>query len=147
MSLDAMKFLQAYIKEMISVGGENLPKTISSTLGAKLGKIYKSRGLKDIENGLKQCYKVLGAKTEIIKISDNIYEVTLKYSRKFCPVGGTYSPDMAELVQKSICSPYTVGLLNELDPRFRYKGDIHECILKDKTDLCRYTLYLEKKEK
>lgn len=147
MSLDAMKFLQAYIKEMISVGGENLPKTISSTLGAKLGKMYESRGLIDLENGLKQCYKVLGSKIKIIKISDNKYEVALKYSRKFCPVGGTYAPDMAEIIQKSICSPYTIGLLNELDPRFKYKGDIHECILKDKTNVCRYTLYLKEKEK
>jgi len=147
MSLDAMKFLQAFIKEMINVGGENLPKTISSTLGAKLGKIYKSKGIKGFVDGLKQCYKVLGSKANIVKISDNKYEVSLKYSRKFCPVGGTYAPDMAELVQDSICRPYTISLLNQLDNRFRYRADLHECILKAKTTFCRYTLYIEEKEK
>jgi len=30
---------------MIDVGGPNLPKTISSSLGAKLGKLYKGRGI------------------------------------------------------------------------------------------------------
>ena len=78
MSLDAIKFLQAYIKEMISVGGENLPKTISTTLGAKLGKLYKSKGIKGVEDGLKQCYKVLGSKANIVKISDKKYKVSIK---------------------------------------------------------------------
>jgi len=142
-----MKFLQAYIKEMISLGGENLPKTISITLGAKLGKMYKSRGIFNIENALKKCYRVLNAKPKIIKLSDKKYEIILKYRRNFCPVGGGYNPKMAELVQESICTPYTLGLLNELDPRYKYKGDLHECILKSKKNICRYTLHLEEKEK
>ena len=147
MSLDAIKFLQAYIKEMISVGGENLPKTISTTLGAKLGKLYKSKGIKGVEDGLKQCYKVLGSKANIVKISDKKYKVSIKYSRKFCPVGGGYAPNIVRLVQDSICGPYTISLLNQLDNKFKYRIESHECILKDKTNYCSYTLYLEEKEK
>ena len=42
---DALKFFQAFINEMIDVGGVNLPKSISVSLGAKLGKILKGRGI------------------------------------------------------------------------------------------------------
>ncbi|GAH80770.1 unnamed protein product, partial [marine sediment metagenome] len=45
-SFNTLKLFQAYIKEMIEVGGENLPKILSATLGAKLGKAYKERGIK-----------------------------------------------------------------------------------------------------
>ncbi len=147
MALDAMKFLQAYIKEMIKVGGENLPKTISSTLGAKLGKLYKSKGISDIVNGLNECYRVLQGKPKITKINDREYEIDVTFRKKFCPVGGSYNPNLAELMQNSICIPYTVGLLNILDPQFKYRADLHECILKSKKNSCRYTLYLEEKDK
>ena len=42
---DALKFFQSYIKEMIDVGGANLPKSISASLGAKLGKILQKKGV------------------------------------------------------------------------------------------------------
>ena len=51
---DALKFFQAYIKEMIDVGGVNLPKSISVSLGAKLGKLLRERGLIGLENSLKK---------------------------------------------------------------------------------------------
>jgi len=131
MTTDALKFLQAYIKEMISIGGENLPKTISARLGAKLAKLYKEKGISSIDSGLKKSYTVLDATAQI---------------KKFCPIGGKYDPEKADLIQKSVCIPYTVGFLNEMDPQFKYKWDIHECILNTNTNYCRYTLYLEKRE-
>ena len=62
---EALKFFHAYIKEMIDVGGANLPKSISASLGAKLGKMLKNRGVIGLENSLKRIYKVLNAKTTI----------------------------------------------------------------------------------
>jgi len=68
---EALKFFQAYINEMIDIGGFNLPKSISSSLGAKLGKILKTRSPMSLENSLKKLYNVLNAKTKINTIDDN----------------------------------------------------------------------------
>lgn len=146
MTTDALKFFQAYIKEMISIGGENLPKTISAGLGANLAKLYKEKGILNIEKGLKNSYSVLNAKAHITQINDNKYEVNIKHRKKFCPIGGKYNPDKANLIQKSICIPYTVGFLNEMDPQFKYSWEIHKCILESNENYCRYTLYLDKKD-
>ena len=40
MTKDALKFFQAFINEMIDVGGANLPKSISMKLGTQIS--YKS---------------------------------------------------------------------------------------------------------
>lgn len=81
MSKDALKFFQAYINEMISVGGENLPKVISTKSGEKLAKLYKDRGMKiDVESALKQIHVALGARTKIKKIDENTYDIQLKVS-------------------------------------------------------------------
>ncbi len=37
---DILKFFQAFIRQMAAVGGNNLPKTISASLGTNLGKRY-----------------------------------------------------------------------------------------------------------
>ena len=143
MTTDALKFFQAYIREMISIGGENLPKTISSGLGANLTKLYKEKGLTNIELGLKESYTVLDANAQVTRKNDEI-EVITQHRKKFCPIGGKYDPEKAELIQKSICIPYTIAFLNEMNPHFKYKGDIHECILETDDQYCRYTIYLEK---
>ncbi|MFX1314585.1 MAG: hypothetical protein ACFE9T_01885 [Promethearchaeota archaeon] len=146
MTKDALKFFQSYIIEMIDVGGPNLPKSISSSLGAKLGKLYKERGIIGIENSLKKSYKVLNASPNIKKINGNTYEVTLKYKRKFCPIGGKHNPKRADLLQESLCRPYTSGFLNEIDPSYTYKGQVIECNLKSNKGMCSYILTLEKKK-
>ncbi len=146
MTKDALKFFQSYIIEMIDVGGPNLPKTISSSLGAKLGKLYKGRGIVGIEKSLMQSYKVLNTAPNIQKINDNTYKVILKYKKKFCPIGGKHYPDRADLMQESLCKPYTSGFLNEIDPSFKYTGKILECNLKSNNGTCSYLLTLEEKE-
>ena len=130
---------------MIDIGGANLPKSISSSLGAKLGKIYKKRGISGIEECLKQSYKVLDARSTIQKVDDHTLKVTLKYKKKFCPIGGKYNPEKAEVVHQSICIPYTLGLLTEIDSDFKYAGEILECNLKSNRGICEYTLKLEEK--
>lgn len=145
MTTDALKFFQAYIKEMINIGGENFPKTISSGLGANLAKLYKSKGINDICTGLKESYKVLGSIVEVNQLSDDKIEVSITYHEDFCPIGGKYDPEKADLIQKSICTPYTGGFLNELNSEYKYSAIHQECILKSRGNSCKYTLTLEKK--
>ncbi|MCK4478998.1 MAG: hypothetical protein KAV01_00580 [Candidatus Lokiarchaeota archaeon] len=142
---DALKFFQAYIKEMIDVGGINLPKSISASLGAKLGKLLKQRGISGLENTLKRIYNVLNAKTQIKTIDDNTMEITLRYRSRFCPLGGKYNPDRAELIQNTICNPYTVAILNTTHPEYKYSAKIMECILNSNQKNCKYRLVKELK--
>ena len=142
---DALKFFQNFIYQMIDIGGENLPKSISTSLGAKLGKILRERGLVGVESSLKKIYTVLNAKTQIKSIDDNTLDITLKYSNKFCPIGGKFNPDKAELIQNTICIPYTAAILNSLNPEFIYESEILECILNSNNRHCRYKLIKEPK--
>jgi len=131
---------------MTELGGENLPKSISTRLGAKLAKIYKRKGISDLESGLKHMYRVLNSSTKIIKKEDNNYELINKFKHKFCPIGGKYNPNAAPIVQERICRPYTMGFLNEMDPGFKYSIDNQGCILTSNKKICRYSLHLVKKE-
>ena len=137
---DALKFFQAFINEMIDVGGENLPKSISVSLGAKLGNILKERGTSNLEENLQKIYSVLNAKTKIKSIDNNTREITLKYRSNFCPLGGKHNPERADLIQKSICIPYTKAMLNSLDPDTKYKIESMDCILKSNNKNCQYIL-------
>ncbi|TFG01811.1 MAG: hypothetical protein EU542_06300 [Promethearchaeota archaeon] len=146
MTIDALKFFQAYIKEMISLGGENLPKSISAGLGANLAKIYRNKGINNITNGLKESYSVLGAKMNIKKLDTNEFEITINHKNNFCPIGGKYDPENAEFIQKSICIPFTSGFLNSLDPDYKFDGHIENCILTNNESYCRYHLYRKKRD-
>ena len=147
MTKDALKFFQSYIREMIEIGGENLPKSISARLGAKLARLYKEKGITEIEDGLMMSYKVLDSKPKINKLDNKTYEVILKYPKKFCPIGGKLKndPEWAGVLQDSICFAYTYGFLNELDPRFNYDATINECILTSNKHICQYILKLKEK--
>jgi len=142
---DALKFFQAYIKEMIDLGGANLPKSISASLGAKLGKILQKKGVTSLDDSLKRIYNVLNAKTTIKTIDDNTLDISLKYSKRFCPIGGKYNPDKSDLIQNTICIPYTVAILNSAHPEFKYTSEIKECILNSNNRHCRYVLFKEPK--
>jgi len=142
---EALKFFQAYIKEMIDIGGVNLPKSISSSLGAKLGKILKTQNPMSLENSLKKIYKVFNAKTKISTIDDDNLEVTLRYKKDFCPIGGKYNPDRVDLIQKSICIPYTTAILNTSHPEFKHSAEILDCILNTGHNICRYKMNKEPK--
>ncbi len=142
---DALKFFQAYLKEMIDVGGINLPKSISVSLGAKLGKMLQKRGITGLEDSLRKIYNVLNAKTRIKAIDDKTLEISLKYSKRFCPIGGKFNPDKAELIQSTICIPYTIAFLNTSYPEFKYDVETIECILNSNNRYCRYKLIKEPK--
>ncbi|NVM37666.1 MAG: hypothetical protein HWN81_18885 [Candidatus Lokiarchaeota archaeon] len=144
---DALKFFQAFIKEMIDIGGANLPKAISTKSGAKLGKIYKGQGLTlDIGTTLKQIYIALKGKPVIKQLNENRYEVIVKFAKKFCPIGGSNNPSRASIFQENICIPYTRGFLNEIFPQFTFGEDILNCILLNNQKTCHYILKVDKKK-
>ncbi|MHA1805716.1 MAG: hypothetical protein ACTSU4_14465 [Promethearchaeota archaeon] len=126
------------------MGGTNLPATASSLLGSRLARLYKQKGIIGFINGLKKSYEVLGATVNVQEREPNLFEFSMEYPDNFCPIGGHYNPEKAELVQKSICTPFTEGFLKEMDPTFKYSGDIEECILKTNQNKCKYILKLEK---
>jgi hypothetical protein len=132
---------------MVDIGGNNLPKAISSKSGAKLGKLYKKRGLiNDIGTVLKQLYTVLKAKPVIKQLNENTYEVIVKYPKKFCPIGGSHNPARASLFQENICIPYTKGFLNEVFPQYEFKENILNCIPRNNHKTCHYTLKVSKRK-
>ncbi|MFX1260162.1 MAG: hypothetical protein ACFFAN_20115 [Promethearchaeota archaeon] len=146
MGKDALKFFHAYINEMIDVGGENLPRAVSTKLGGKLGALYKNRGFHDLESALKQIYKVLGAKPKIKNIGENIYDIKIKHSKRFCPIGGKSNPNQAKIIQDNICYPYTKSFLNALFPNWHFDAEIKHCIVANSINsYCHYTLEIKKK--
>ena len=86
-------------------------------------------------------------KPKIFQVDDRTYEVTVRYPKNFCPVGGSKNPKIAALFQDSVCIPYTQGLLTSINPEFKYTGTIQKCILEDNNKFCHYTLHIEEKEK
>jgi len=146
MGKHALKFFHAYINEMIDVGGENLPRAVSTKLGGKLGGLYKIRGVTDLEVALKQIYKVLGAKPKIKKVNGNIYDVKIKHSKRFCPIGGSKNPAQAKIIQDNICYPYTKSFLKTLFPNLQFKAEIKGCILANSnSSYCHYILEIKEK--
>ena len=126
---------------MIDIGGDNLPKAISTKSGAKLGKIYKGKSLvSDIESALKQIYIALKAKPIVKKLNDNHYEVIVKYSKGFCSIGGSNNSSRSHVYQENICIPYTKGFLNELFPQYKFEEDIINCIPLNGQKTCQYKL-------
>jgi len=147
MSKEALKFFQAYVYEMIDIGGENLPKTISTKLGFKLGKIYKERGISDLKSGLLRSFKGLNCKPEITKKNQKEFEITIKYKeRGFCQIGGIYNHGRAKLIQESVCIPFYIGFVTELCPKFNYSIRTSDCILSSKKNFCRFILTFHEKE-
>jgi len=131
---------------MIDVGGNNLPKAISTKSGAKLGKIYKEKRLSlEIGTALKQIYTALNGKPVIKQLDEYNYEVNVKFARKFCPIGGSKNPSRASIFQKNICIPYMRGFLNIIFPQFIFREDFLNCIPLDHHRNCHYILKIQKK--
>ncbi len=138
---DVLKFFHAYINEMIDLGGKDLPRAVSTALGAKLANIYKRKGITDLEAALYQIYKALAAKVSIKKTNEHTYDIILKHSKGFCPIGGKKNPNLAKTIQESICIPYTKSFLATLLPNYILESEIKECILEENRNRhCRYVL-------
>jgi hypothetical protein len=143
MSRDSLKFFQSYIRELADIGGDNLPRTVSTKLGIKLGKLFKDRDpSSNLSVNLRKIYRALNAKPKIEKLDDNTYDVQVKHQKRFCPIGGNYKPGNANFVHHSICIPYTLGFLHELEPDLKFEADIKNCIISTHTKTCHYTLHV-----
>ena len=129
---------------MIELGGENLPRAVSTKLGAKLAALYKEKNINDLTTALETAYKALGASTSIKKIDENTYLIQLKHSKKFCPIGGKSNPTSAKAIQDSICFPYTRSFLTSLFPEFQFETEIKECIVDNSNSHCKYMLKVKK---
>jgi hypothetical protein len=134
---------------MADIGGENLTKSVSTKLGSKLGKLYKNRNPNAaLETHLKQIYKVLDAKPKVnhIEGNPNALEVIVKHKNNFCPIGGDFkSKEQATFINNNICIPYTLGFLNELDPKIKFKAEIKNCIALNNNKFCHYILTMSEK--
>ncbi len=140
------KFFHAYIDEMISFGGENLPRSISTLLGGNLAKVYKSRGITNLEAALMKMYKVLGAEPKIEKVNEHEYNVRVKHSSEFCPIGGESNPSRGSKFIEIICIPYTIAFLKKFDPKYDYQIELKKCILRHGGRICEYNLIFTPKE-
>jgi len=143
---DALKFFHAYIDEMISLGGENLPRSISTRLGGNLAKVYKSRGIINLEAGLMKMYEVLGAEPKIEKVNEHEYNIRVKHSFEFCPIGGKSNPSRDSKFIEIICIPYTIAFLKKIDPKYDYQIKLKKCILRHGGRICEYNLIFTSKE-
>lgn len=141
MSRDSLKFFQSYVRELADIGGDNLPRAVSTKLGIKLGKLFKDRDpASNLSTNLRKIYKALNARPKIEKLNDTTYDVQVKHQKRFCPIGGHYNPGRANFVNISICIPYTLGFLHELEPDLKFEADIKNCIISTHTRICHYTL-------
>ena len=102
----------------------------------------------DIEKMIskKQIYVALNAKPVINQLNDGNYEVLVKFSKKFCPIGGSHNPSRASIFHDNICIPYMRGFLNELFPQFIFGEDIINCVPLNNQRTCHYILKIEKKK-
>ena len=134
---------------MADIGGTNLTKSVSTKLGSKLGKLYKNRHPSaSLETNLKQIYRVLDAKPKIKNVNGNpnALEIIIKHKNNFCPIGGDCrSKEEATFINQNICIPYTLGFLNELDPKLKFKAEIKNCIALNNTKYCHYILTMNEK--
>ncbi len=143
---DALKFFHAYIDEMISLGGENLPRSISTWLGGNLTKVCKSRGITNLEAALMKMYEVLGAEPKIEKVNEHEYYIRVKNSSEFCPIGGESNPSRGLKFIEIICVPYTIGFLKKFDSKYDYQIELKECIVQHGGRTCEYNLIFTPKE-
>lgn len=143
---DTLKFFHAYIDEMISLGGENLPRSISTRLGGNLAKVYKSRGKTNLESALNKMYEVLGAEPKIEKVNEHEFNIRVKHSSEFCPIGGTSNPSRGSKFIEIICIPYTIAFLKKFEQKYDYQIELKKCILRHAGRICEYNLILTPRE-
>ncbi|KKM94573.1 hypothetical protein LCGC14_1197000 [marine sediment metagenome] len=125
-----------------------MPKAISVKSGSKLGKFYKARGsIFDMEVVLKQFYAGLKGKPTIKKLDDNTYDVSVKYSKKFCPIGGIHNPSRGSVFQENICIPYMRRFLSEIFPHLTTESDFLNCIPLNNQRTCNYILKVKEIKK
>ncbi|GAB4331523.1 MAG: hypothetical protein Kow0069_39110 [Promethearchaeota archaeon] len=150
MTVDIVKFFQAFVRQMVSVGGVNLPRTISTSLGAKLGQTYREKGVTDWKQALTSMIQGMGGSVEFVEEGEGAggaRVVNAKYFSDFCPIGGAPSrnktSERASLVVESICRPYVTGFLKGYFGDEKLAISFPRCIVKDGGNSCQLCLEVD----
>ncbi len=143
MTTDIIKFFQAFIRQMIKVGGKNLPKTISSSLGGELGKYYLKNNVLDGKTALTGMIEGMGGKLEIIE-QNNAWILKIQYPVEFCPIGGKQDTVRFEDTTQSVCIPYLVGYLQALKMKLTQNPTLNKCIVRDGGCNCEFQVEFTK---
>jgi len=142
-SSDVIKFFQAFIRQMAKVGGKNLPKTISTSLGADLGKLYLKRDIHDWIIAMTGLQEGGGGKLEITQTPTS-WILKTQHPSDFCPVGGKMDPEHFEIITESLCRPYIRGFLKAFEKRVTKIPPITKCIVRDGGCFCEVEYEFEK---
>ncbi len=134
-NLDIVKFFQAFIRQMAAVGGTNLPKTISASLGANLGRRYAQQGIPDWKEALPRMIEAMGGNLDVVECGGEV-SLKIRYLGGFCPIGGNLTPTHFESVTESVCKPYITGFLRALQVKLGHPPAIQRCIVRDGGTAC-----------
>ena len=140
---DIIKFFQAFVRQMVKIGGKNLPKTISSSLGSELGKSYLKKNVLDWKKALTGMITAMGGKLEIVE-KEGSWLLISHYPTEFCPIGG--KPDSVRFADTtdSICIPYLTGYLQGLRQKLTQNPLLTKCIVRDGGKTCEFQIELAK---
>ncbi|MHA1340907.1 MAG: hypothetical protein ACTSRZ_13055 [Promethearchaeota archaeon] len=139
MTIDVIKFFQGFIKHMVSIGGINLPKSISISMGRKLADYYIKRDIKDWRKALTAMIEGMGGSIDKIEETGDgkSYLIVSKYMQGFCPIGGDVETKNSDLIVNSVCIPYTTGFISKFLNNSNLKLEFIGCIPRDGNTHCR----------
>ncbi len=132
---DILKFFQAFVRQMVVVGGVNFPKTISTSLGASLGKRYTLEGVTDWKDALPRMIEAMGGTLDVVERGGEVVFET-RYDGGLCPIGGPPSPARFESVTEGVCKPYLAGFLRSLKGTLGALPAVQRCIVRDGGATC-----------
>ncbi len=142
-STDIIKFFQAFIRQMVKVGGGNLPKTISSSLGGELGKSYLKKNVRDWKKAITGMIEGMGGKLEIVE-KEGSWLLISQYPSEFCPIGGKQDSVRFASTTDSVCIPYISGYLLALRLKLKRNPILNKCIVKDGGKTCEFQVEFAK---
>jgi hypothetical protein len=134
---DIIKFFQAFIRHMAKVGGKNLPKTISSSLGAELGKTYLKRQVTDWKSTVTGMFEGMGGKIDIFERAEK-WVLKIQYPTEFCPIGGKKDTERFNITTESVCVPYLAGFLKITAGKLNKNPDVSHCIVREGGNTCEF---------
>ncbi|HMF30277.1 MAG TPA: hypothetical protein VKK79_02595 [Candidatus Lokiarchaeia archaeon] len=133
--MDIIKFFQSYIRQMVKIGGINLPKTISSAMGHDLAIRYLDHGVADWKEGLTGMISGMGGSIEINE-EEGHWTAKILYPTEFCPIGGQPGEQRSEVTAEAICKPYVSGFINAFGPKVAGTIKVNECMVRDCGNCC-----------
>ncbi len=138
---DILKFFQAFVRQMAEVGGVNLPKTISASLGANLGRRYALQGIPAWKDALPRMVEAMGGVLDVVEQGGEI-SLKIRYDCGYCPIGGIQSPAHFDSVTEGVCRPYLAGFLRSLKDNPGNLPAIQRCIVRDGGGTCEFRVKL-----